>query len=223
VRSSKKRPRSIPRRRAMRRVLVTPEGRSLYRQRQITVEPVFGQLKFTRAIKRFQRRGRAACRSEWRLIAATHNLLKLHDHRSPPRRPERHPPGTTGRPRHPPDQLAPMTSHGATHFPTASTSRSSAGFGVERSRRLALARRRSGCGYRGVEPAVPTELACGTRWSSRSRLGRRWSVRRRTPGGRADVPWPWRRACPAWFATGSGQTQTRDHRQHVEHCTCARR
>lgn len=60
----------------MRRVLTTPEGRSLYRQRQITVEPVFGQIKF----KRFQRRGRAACRSEWRLIAATHNLLKLHNH-----------------------------------------------------------------------------------------------------------------------------------------------
>ena len=53
----------------------------LYRQRQITVEPVFGQIKFNRAIKRFQRRGRAACRSEWRLIAATHNLLKLHNHR----------------------------------------------------------------------------------------------------------------------------------------------
>ena len=65
----------------MRRVLATPEGRSLYRQRQITVEPVFGQIKFNRAIKRFQRRGRAACRSEWRLIAATHNLLKLHNHR----------------------------------------------------------------------------------------------------------------------------------------------
>ncbi|MCA1701704.1 MAG: transposase [Actinobacteria bacterium] len=64
----------------MRRVLATPEGRSLYRHRQITVEPVFGQIKFNRAIKRFQRRGRAACRSEWRLIAATHNLLKLHNH-----------------------------------------------------------------------------------------------------------------------------------------------
>jgi hypothetical protein len=25
-------------------------------------------------------RGRSACRSEWRLIAATHNLLKLHRH-----------------------------------------------------------------------------------------------------------------------------------------------
>ena len=61
----------------MRRVLATPEGRTLYRHRQITVEPVFGQIKFNRAIKRFQRRGRAACRSEWRLITATHNLLKL--------------------------------------------------------------------------------------------------------------------------------------------------
>jgi transposase len=65
----------------MRRVLASTEGRSLYRQRQITIEPVFGQIKFNRTIKRFQRRGRAACRSEWRLIAATHNLLKLHNHR----------------------------------------------------------------------------------------------------------------------------------------------
>jgi hypothetical protein len=65
----------------MRRVLATPEGRRLYRLRQITIEPVFGQIKFNRTIRRFQRRGRSACRSEWRLIAATHNLLKLHTHR----------------------------------------------------------------------------------------------------------------------------------------------
>ena len=58
-----------------------PDGRALYRQRQATIEPVFGQIKFNRQISRFQRRGRAACRSEWRLIAATHNLLKLHRHR----------------------------------------------------------------------------------------------------------------------------------------------
>jgi transposase len=64
----------------MRRVLATPDGRALYRQRQVTIEPVFGQIKFNRAIRRFQRRGRAACRSEWRFIAATHNLLKLHHH-----------------------------------------------------------------------------------------------------------------------------------------------
>ena len=42
------------------------------------IEPVFGDIKFNRKLDRFQRRGRAACRSEWRLIAATHNLLKLH-------------------------------------------------------------------------------------------------------------------------------------------------
>jgi transposase len=65
----------------MRRTLATPDGRALYRQRQATIEPVFGQLKFNRQIRRFQRRGRAACRSEWRLIAATHNVLKLHHHR----------------------------------------------------------------------------------------------------------------------------------------------
>ena len=28
----------------------------------------------------FRRRGRSAARSEWRLITATHNLLKLHKH-----------------------------------------------------------------------------------------------------------------------------------------------
>jgi transposase len=65
----------------MRRVLATPDGRALYRLRQITIEPAFGQIKFNRTIRRFQRRGRSACRSEWRLIAATHNLLKLHTHR----------------------------------------------------------------------------------------------------------------------------------------------
>ena len=64
----------------MRRVLATPDGRALYRRRQARIEPVFGQLKFNRQISRFQRRGRAACRSEWRLIAATHNILKLHRH-----------------------------------------------------------------------------------------------------------------------------------------------
>ena len=44
------------------------------------IEPVFAQMKFNRKIDRFQRRGRSAARSEWRLIAATHNLLKLHSH-----------------------------------------------------------------------------------------------------------------------------------------------
>jgi transposase len=66
----------------MRRVLETTLGNALYRKRQVTVEPVFAHTKFNRRIDRFQRRGRSACRSEWRLIAATHNLLKLHRHQT---------------------------------------------------------------------------------------------------------------------------------------------
>jgi hypothetical protein len=65
----------------MRRVLATEHGQAVYRRRLATIEPVFGQTKFNRRLDRFLRRGRAACRSEWRLIAATHNLLKLHNHR----------------------------------------------------------------------------------------------------------------------------------------------
>jgi hypothetical protein len=64
----------------MRRVLSTEHGHALYRKRQAMIEPVFGHTKFNRRIDRFQRRGRAAARSEWRLITATHNLLKLHKH-----------------------------------------------------------------------------------------------------------------------------------------------
>ena len=61
----------------MEAILATPEGRALYRRRQQIVEPVFANTKFIRRADRFQRRGLVACRAEWRLIAATHNLLKL--------------------------------------------------------------------------------------------------------------------------------------------------
>jgi transposase len=64
----------------MRRVLSTDLGRELYIKRRHSIEPVFGQIKYNRGITRFRRRGRAAARSEWRLTAATHNLLKLHNH-----------------------------------------------------------------------------------------------------------------------------------------------
>jgi transposase len=64
----------------MRRVLATVRGGGLYRRRQPMVEPVFAQMKFNRGLDRFRRRGRGAVRAEWRLITATHNLLKLHRH-----------------------------------------------------------------------------------------------------------------------------------------------
>ncbi len=67
-----------------RRVLATEHGKELYLKRQGTVEPVFGQIKTNRTANRFLRRGRSAVRSEWRLLTATHNLLKLHQHRLAP-------------------------------------------------------------------------------------------------------------------------------------------
>jgi hypothetical protein len=64
----------------MRRVLSSEAGHELYKHRKATVEPVFAQNKFNRGFRRFQRRGRAAARSEWRFQAAVHNLLKLHSY-----------------------------------------------------------------------------------------------------------------------------------------------
>lgn len=66
----------------MRNVLDTELGGALYRRRQQLIEPVFANTKHNRGITRFSRRGRAAVRAEWRLITATHNLLKLHRHQT---------------------------------------------------------------------------------------------------------------------------------------------
>jgi transposase len=74
-------PRSAKQR--MEQQLATEEGTSLYRLRSQTVEPTFGQIKDVRGCRRFQRRGRDAVDSEWKLICATHNLLKLWRHTRP--------------------------------------------------------------------------------------------------------------------------------------------
>jgi hypothetical protein len=64
----------------MRAVLQTERGAELYARRQHMIEPIFGDTKFNRRAERLLRRGRAAARSEWRLITATGNLLKLWRH-----------------------------------------------------------------------------------------------------------------------------------------------
>jgi hypothetical protein len=61
----------------MRRRLRSDGGGALYKRRMTMIEPIFGQTKSNRGADRFQRRGLPAVRSEWRLLAATHNLLKL--------------------------------------------------------------------------------------------------------------------------------------------------
>lgn len=64
---------SLPER--MERELRTKRGWGLYSQRGWIVEPVFGQARDGRRCERFMRRGHTAVRSEWRLMAATYNLL----------------------------------------------------------------------------------------------------------------------------------------------------
>jgi hypothetical protein len=61
----------------MRHKLTSPEGRALYKMRKAIVEPVFGQIKEARGLRSFLLRGIDAARAEFRLIALTHNLLKL--------------------------------------------------------------------------------------------------------------------------------------------------
>ncbi|MGH2917289.1 MAG: transposase [Solirubrobacteraceae bacterium] len=62
----------------------TDHGRALYKQRAQLIEPIFGNTKHNRGFTRFARRGRSAARTEWRLMASTHNLLKLHRHFTAP-------------------------------------------------------------------------------------------------------------------------------------------
>lgn len=70
-------PENLTLRERMERKLLTKRGRALYKKRGQIVEPIFGQIKTCRGIQKFIRRGFVACAQEWKLICATHNLLKL--------------------------------------------------------------------------------------------------------------------------------------------------
>ena len=61
----------------MRHKLRTEAGRAVYKMRKAIVEPVFGQIKERRGFRRFSLRGKQNVRSEWRLVCAVGNLLKL--------------------------------------------------------------------------------------------------------------------------------------------------
>jgi len=55
----------------------TPAGRARYARRKVIVEPVFGQIKEARGLRRFLLRGWDNIRGEWRRVCVTHNLLKI--------------------------------------------------------------------------------------------------------------------------------------------------
>jgi transposase len=53
------------------------KGKLLYAARKHIVEPVFGQIKSARGIRKFLLRGLEKVRAEWQLICLTHNILKI--------------------------------------------------------------------------------------------------------------------------------------------------
>ena len=67
--------------------LRTPDGRERYSARGQTVEPVFGQTKQARGLRRFLLRGIQSVRCEWRLMCLGHNISKLFRSQAPPTRP----------------------------------------------------------------------------------------------------------------------------------------
>ena len=62
----------------MRAKLASAVGQAVYRTRKQVVEPVFGQIKEARGMRRFSFRGIKKVGAEWDIICLTHNLLKLH-------------------------------------------------------------------------------------------------------------------------------------------------
>jgi transposase len=61
----------------MGRKLRKKAGREIYAKRKTTVEPVFGQTKEVRGLRRFLLRGLVKVNGEWLLWGTTHNLNKL--------------------------------------------------------------------------------------------------------------------------------------------------
>ncbi len=70
-------PKNATPRQRMERKLTTKKGRETYKLRSQTVEPVFGQIKRNFDFLGFMRRGLRAAQSEWALMCACFNLMKL--------------------------------------------------------------------------------------------------------------------------------------------------
>ena len=64
----------------MARKLLTKPGRAAYARRKAIVEPVFGQMSTLQNAKQLLLRGKQQAHDEWLLLAACHNLRKLHGH-----------------------------------------------------------------------------------------------------------------------------------------------
>ena len=70
-----------PLREKVRQRLLTREGQALYRKRMQTIEPIWGNLKENKKIRRFNLRGKEKVNGEFMLHCISHNISKIHKHK----------------------------------------------------------------------------------------------------------------------------------------------
>lgn len=70
-------PKKLSPRQKMQRRLHTKEGAAIYARRKVIVEPVFGQIKEARGLRRFLQRGLVKVTNEFNLDCIAHNLMKM--------------------------------------------------------------------------------------------------------------------------------------------------
>jgi len=73
-------PKDATEKQRMARKMATKKGRKIYARRKAIVEPVFGQMHTLQNAKQLLLRGLHQARGEWQLLAACHNIRKLHGH-----------------------------------------------------------------------------------------------------------------------------------------------
>jgi transposase len=62
----------------MRTRLDSPEGKSIYKKRMSTIEPVWGNVKFNKGFHSFRLRGKEKANAEFMLLCIAHNIDKIH-------------------------------------------------------------------------------------------------------------------------------------------------
>ena len=70
-------PKDLSRKDRMLRKLCTKRGRAEYRKREMSAEPVFGQIKEALGFRQFLLRGHRKVQGEWSLVCMANNILKL--------------------------------------------------------------------------------------------------------------------------------------------------
>jgi hypothetical protein len=62
----------------MREKIDSVAGKLIYGRRMATIEPVFGNIRSSLGLDRFDLRGKKKVSIQWRLFCIVHNLLKMH-------------------------------------------------------------------------------------------------------------------------------------------------